>query len=136
MAMVAAILPNLITEALPGVIGNLLRDGAATVFEPLVAPLREEIAALRRRVVGLEAQCERQESQDRRSNLIFRGIPEPRWNETWEQSELRVRTILREKVSYSDNWYTGGEASAGDLRWAAICQSRKRTDRVSLDKIK
>ena len=46
----------------------------------------------------LKQKCEKLESQSRRENLIFHGInEEPK--ETWNDTEKKVRTVLKEKLN-------------------------------------
>ena len=53
-----------------------------------------EIDALKREVKQLRIKCEQLESQNRRENLIFKGIPEKE-HESWSDAEEALRSALK-----------------------------------------
>lgn len=98
------VLPSIISE----VITNYAVAVVSAIVGPLLAPLREEIASLKRELSSLRgvvqsvgSKTEQIEAQDRRNNLCFRGIPET-VDETWSEAEVVLRRTLRSRGIPSD----------------------------------
>ena len=64
--------------------------------------LRGENAKLKKELSDVKAKLLYQDSQNRRNNLVFKGIEESK-NETWEDSEKKIYEILKDmKIDNSD----------------------------------
>ena len=59
--------------------------------------LKEEFEELKEKMDYIQARCDNFESQSRRDNLIFYGVDDDK-NETWAETENKVRTIMKDKM--------------------------------------
>ena len=73
MALIPQLMPSLVEE----------------LENRLVAPLKKEISFLKQKI-------ERSEAQERRNNLIVRGVGEGK-KENWAETERRFRSAMRAK---------------------------------------
>ena len=68
----------------------------------LNSEVTDQLVNIEQRIKGLEDQIDNVEDQSRRNNLKFFGIPDTGAWESWEQSEANIRTILSEKMKFSN----------------------------------
>nr|KAG5695832.1 hypothetical protein BaRGS_006489 [Batillaria attramentaria]KAG5696034.1 hypothetical protein BaRGS_017146 [Batillaria attramentaria]KAG5713691.1 hypothetical protein BaRGS_024739 [Batillaria attramentaria] len=65
--------------------------------------LNAKVGSLEEKVGHLEERLDDVEGRSRRSNLLFYGIPQTSKNETWQESEETVKSVLKEKLGIEDN---------------------------------
>nr|KAG5690472.1 hypothetical protein BaRGS_016472 [Batillaria attramentaria] len=65
--------------------------------------LNAKVGSLEEKVGHLEERLDDVEGRSRRSNLLFNGIPQTYTNETWQESEVTVKSVLKEKLGIEDN---------------------------------
>ena len=61
--------------------------------------LQQENQVLRRKLNQLEEKCDSLENESRRNNLLFFGVKKNQNRENWEESEKKVRRIIREALA-------------------------------------
>lgn len=79
---------------------NELHERSLAAVNGEVDLLKAELSETRSELVEANRKLDYLENQSRRNNLRFDGIDEDR-NETWEQTELKVRSTLMTKLSLS-----------------------------------
>lgn len=79
-----------------------LQDQIANIAEENARILAEN-ASLKDTIGRLEAKIDATESQSRRCNLIFHGLPKSVENETWDDCEEMVQRTVREKMNLSED---------------------------------
>nr|KAG5700407.1 hypothetical protein BaRGS_010320 [Batillaria attramentaria] len=65
--------------------------------------LNEKVEGLEQKVGNLETQLDDAEGRARRNNLLFYGIPRTGDSESWQESEDKVKDVIREKLGISDD---------------------------------
>lgn len=71
------------------------------MLENRVDKLKDELQHSKANCVGMQRTIDELEDRNRRSNILFTGIPEDK-DETWEISEQKVRRIISDKMDIDE----------------------------------